>query len=198
MWGRRQVRREVVVIVGLRIGEFLVEVPGPDRHLSVLHEVPGQLAEYRLILETLRVDLAERHIPRRYADVKGAIRQAPLRSLVLRCARDGDGPVSLVRLVLVEDAEHVVDDFVRAALRHQAHLLRERMRVIGEGLVVDEPRVRRHTGVIEKECAVGEAPQAVGVVLKRRARGPVVGAGGRHGREPSVVADVQTRQVRVA
>ena len=72
------------------------------------------------------------------------------------------------------------------------------MRVIGEHLVVDEARVGRHAGVVGKIAAVGEAAEAVSVVLQRRARGRVVGAGRRDGREARVVTQIRARQVRVA
>src|ERR1700689_3161504 len=111
---RRQMRGKGVIVVGLRVGELLAEVPGTDGDLTALHEVPGQFAEYRLVLEMLRVHLSERDVPRSRTDVKDTIRQASLRHLIFRSSRYSDGPCALARLIFVERAQNVIKQVVRA------------------------------------------------------------------------------------
>src|SRR5579863_10430689 len=109
----RQVGREGVVVVGLRVGELLAEMPPADGELSARHEMPGQFAKHRLVGEFLVVDLLKRDIAGSCRNVKSAAgaaqrsRRTSLRDLPLRCPWDGDGPCPLTRLILVESTHHV-------------------------------------------------------------------------------------------
>src|ERR1700722_20730074 len=110
----RQVSREGVVVIGLRVRELLAEMPPADGELSARHEMPGQLAEHRLVREILMVDLLKRDITGGCRDVENATgagqrgRRTSLRDLPLRCPGDGDGPCPLTHLILVESAHDVV------------------------------------------------------------------------------------------
>src|SRR5277367_3877479 len=174
MGGCRQVGREGVVVIGLRVRELLAEMPPADGKLSARHEMPGQFAKHRLVGELLVVDLLKRDVAGSCSDVKSAAgagqrsRRTSLRELPLRCPWDGDGPCSLARLILVESAHDVVDNIARSGLRHEANFFREGVRRIGEYLVVDKTRARGSAGVIREVAAIDEAAQAVGVVLQRR------------------------------
>ena len=62
---RRHERGKGEILVQLRVGEMLIEMPHAAGDLCrVGHEMPGQLAELRFILEGLRVDLLEGEVVR--------------------------------------------------------------------------------------------------------------------------------------
>src|SRR3984957_21088554 len=106
----RQVGREGIVVIGLRVREFLAEMPPADGELSARHEMPGQFAKHRLVGEFLVVDLLKRDVTGGCRDVKSAAgagqrsRRTSLRDLPLRCPWAGDGPCTLTRLTLLASA----------------------------------------------------------------------------------------------
>src|SRR6202167_2470000 len=157
-----QVGRKGVVVIGLRVGEFLAEMSPTDGELSTRHEMPGQFAKHRLVGEILVVNLLKRDVAGSCSDVKSAAgtgqrsRRTSLRDLPLRCPWDGDGPCPLTRLILVESAYDVVDNIVRSGLRHEANLLREGVRRIGKYLVVDKTRIRGSARIIREVAAIDE------------------------------------------
>src|SRR5271170_7727401 len=109
-------------------------MPDAEGDLPVRHEMPRQLAEHRLVLEGLLVDLHECQIVR--SDGEQAIRKgraekyrraAALLYGALRGTGSADVPAAVTSLMFVEHPQHVVDDAVRVGLGHQAHLLGEGM-----------------------------------------------------------------------
>src|ERR1700683_3178697 len=135
-------------------------MPDTEGDLPVRHEMPRQLAEHRLVLEGLVVDLHECQIirpDREQAIRKGRTKKYRPGAALLYGALCGTGsadvPAAVTSLIFVEHTQHIVDDAVWVGLGHQPHLLGEGMRRVGKLLCEHETRIARNSGVVRQEGA---------------------------------------------
>ena len=124
------------------------------------HEMPGQLAEHRLVLEILLVDLLESEVvrtghhqairkTRRYA--RRRIEIPPVHPCAIGSLwrpRACDVPVSVTRLVFVERAEDIIEHVRRVGFGHQPHFLGEGMRRVSKQKRIDPARIGGNPRVV--------------------------------------------------
>src|SRR5580698_9416188 len=197
IWDRRNDDVEGEILVQLRIGKCLVEMSQTAGNLSVSHEMPGQLAEYRLVFEGLLIQLLEGEVVR--AAYQQAVRErrpgneissASLRHGSLRGAGIRDVPVAETRLVLIEPTHDIVEDVRRVGFGHEPHFLAEGMRRVSKEKRVDESRVGRNPGVVRQEItAIKTGVVESGILDQRTLRGVIRARGGDRGK-PRVVAQI--------
>src|ERR1700722_734185 len=125
-------------------------MPDTSGNLTVRHEMPSQLAEHRLVLKGLLVELLKDEVIRtaqqqtiwkaRPSDV---VSRASLCNGSLGRSWVGDVPIAVAPLALVETAQYIIEHVRRVGLRHEPHFLAKGVRCISKLKRKDKPRIRR-------------------------------------------------------